>query len=209
MSNSAEIKRKFSERFQIDADGMRQFEIYEGLLRKWQKTINLVAARTLDDVWQRHFWDSAQLFELGAGRKHWLDLGSGGGFPGLIIGIMLKQAGTGDVQLVESDQRKCAFLREVSRETGSPVTVHNCRIEASEAVIRQPVDVVTARALADLPTLLGYAQEYLENGAIGLFPKGQDVGSELTQLAMDSRIHLNLRPSETDRSARIVVASAV
>lgn len=202
---SGDIRQHFGRRFSLSDDGLRRFDIYERLLRKWQKTINLISGRTLDEVWRRHFWDSAQLFEFGQGRASWLDFGSGGGFPGLALGILLAEQGNGSIQLVESDQRKCAFLREVSRETAIPATVHNCRIEMSGPLIEGEIDVVTARALASLPILLGYAQEYLENGAICLFPKGQDVGAELTQIPMDSRVQIELMPSETDQSARIVV----
>lgn len=204
-NESGDIRQHFGRRFRLGPTGLQRFEIYERLLRKWQKAINLVSSRTLDDVWRRHFWDSAQLFELGKGRENWLDFGSGGGLPGLAIGILLAEKGKGSIQLVESDQRKCAFLREVSRETSIPVTVHNCRIELSGPIVKGKIDVVTARALASLPTLLGYAQEYLEKGAICLFPKGQDVGAELTQIPMDSRVQIELMPSETDQSARIVV----
>ena len=208
MGGDSDARARFADRFGLDTTNLQQFDIYAALLRKWQRTINLVSPKTIDSLWLRHFWDSAQILDMAEGRRHWLDLGSGAGFPGLVIGLLLARAGEGSVQLVESDQRKCAFLREVSRETGVRVIVHNCRIEQSAERVQGPIDVVSARALTNLPGLIRYAQDYLTQGAIALFPKGQDIASELTVCAMDSSLQFETRMSETDASARIVIVRA-
>ena len=195
----------FIERFRVGADIVKRLDIYANLLQKWQKSINLVGPTTLTSVWKRHFWDSAQLVPLAAGRNVWLDFGSGAGFPGLVAAIFLSEQEGGTVHLVESDQRKCAFLREVSRETGAGAKIHNCRIEKSVILQDPPIEIVSARALTSMKNLFGYAQEYIDSGAIGLFPKGQDVALELTQAAIPSNISVELAPSETDVSGRIVI----
>ncbi len=178
--------------------------IYEGLLRKWQKTINLVAPGTLPDLWSRHFADSAQLFDLApADCLNWVDLGSGGGFPGLVIAILMKQRPGGLVQLVESDSRKAAFLRTVSRETAAPVTVHAERIEKALPNLSVPA-VISARALAPMVQLLEWTAPLIEKGAIGLFLKGQDVDRELTEISKYSSLQLSKVPSRTDSRASII-----
>ena len=117
-----------------------ELEIYERLLRKWQAKINLVGPSTLDQIWWRHFADSAQLLAYAPDARAWADLGSGGGFPGMVLALLLKPAGNAEVTLVESDSRKAAFLREVSRETFAPTVVLNQRMEALD--IERP-DIVT------------------------------------------------------------------
>lgn len=155
---------------------------YGALLEKWQKKINLVAAGTLPDLWRRHMLDSAQLaapiHALKKEKPVILDLGSGAGFPGLVLAIM----GAGDVHLVESDQRKCAFLREVARETGTTLTLHESRIEdLATLMIPGRVDIITARALAPLDRILDYAEPFLKAETVCLFPKGRRAREELTQ----------------------------
>jgi 16S rRNA (guanine527-N7)-methyltransferase len=179
------------------------FRIYEALLRKWQKTINIVATSTLEDLWTRHFADSAQLVCLAPEATSWVDLGSGGGFPGMVIAILLKERLGARIDLVESDTRKAAFLRTVSRETGVAVQVHNGRVEAVLPTLPLP-EIITARALAPLPKLLDWAGEKIAQGAIGLFPKGQDVDAELNASANYSRLHLEKLPSRTDSRSSIV-----
>lgn len=175
---------------------------YETLLRKWQRTINLVGPSTLAHVWDRHFQDSAQLLELAPRAKTWVDLGSGGGFPGLVVAILGKDRAM-EVHLVESDLRKAAFLRTVSRETSAPATVHAGRIESVLPTLPVP-DVISARALAPLPQLLEWTEDKLENGAIGLFMKGQDVDRELKMTAINSRFSFSKYPSRTDPRASVV-----
>ncbi len=181
------------------------FDQYVALLTKWQGIKNLVGPATLQEVWVRHIADSAQLVRLAPEARRWVDLGSGAGFPGLVIAILIRDEPGAKIHLVESNGRKCAFLREVVRTLNLPVLVHDGRIEDVLGNLPEPVDVVTARALAPLPVLLGLARKLLTTGARGLFPKGQDVGDELTEAAKYWRIRTSTVASRTDPKARIVV----
>lgn len=174
-------------------------------LGRWQAAKNLVSSSTLADVWTRHIADSLQIFGLAEGRARWLDLGSGGGFPGLVIGICLAEQGKGQIDLVESNARKCAFLRHAARITGAPVKVHAARIEDVIGDFTGKVDVVTARALAPLPQLLGWCEELLRTGTLGLFPKGQHLDAELTDSARYWKIQATTVSSVTDDAARILM----
>jgi len=173
-------------------------------LARWQKAKNLVSSGTLADVWTRHVADSLQLFSLAPEARTWLDLGSGGGFPGLVLGICLAETG-GQMDLVESNARKCAFLRHAARLTGAPVTVHAARIEDVIGKFTGKVDVVTARALAPLPNLLGWCKELLRTGTLGLFPKGQYLDAELTEASKYWNIQASTVVSLTDPAARILM----
>jgi 16S rRNA (guanine527-N7)-methyltransferase len=167
------------ERFNVSRESRTQLETYVGLLRDWQKRINLIGASTVDQVWQRHIADSLQLIPLlPAVTKSLADLGSGAGLPGLVLAIA-----TGHhVDLYESNGKKAAFLREAIRNTGAPATVHQIRIELLAGDVNRPkVQVVLARALAPLPRLLDYAAPFFVDGAVGLFHKGQDIDAELTE----------------------------
>lgn len=175
-------------------------------LRRWQKAKNLVSGATLDEVWTRHVADSLQLFDHAPQARRWLDLGSGGGFPGLVLGIRLAELG-GHIDLVESNARKCAFLRHAARLTGAPVTVHNARIEDVVDSFAGKVEAVTARALAPLPLLLDWCKELLRTGATGVFPKGQHLETELTAAAKYWKIQATTFPSVTDSAAAILVIS--
>lgn len=164
----------FQKATDVSRETLDRLTAYADLLRKWQPKINLVGPTTLPDLWQRHFLDSAQLFTLlPEGTRTLADIGTGAGFPGLVLAIL----GVPEVHLIESDSRKCAFLREAARVTGTAVTVHNKRIEA---VTRLACDVVTARALAPLETLLGWAVPLLRPNGHCIFLKGQNVEGELT-----------------------------
>lgn len=188
----------------VSRETIERLEIYEALLLKWQKIKNLVAPSTLDHIWSRHFADSAQLLELAPDARKWVDLGSGGGFPGLVVAIQLAGRAGAEVHLVESDNRKCAFLREVARAVEAPAIVHHMRIEACYEEVGK-VDVVSARALAPLRILLDLSTPFIENGAKCLFLKGQDVDAELTATTTYSRVKIQLIDSKTDQSGRIVV----
>lgn len=174
-------------------------------LERWQAAKNLVSSATLSDVWTRHIADSLQLFGLAAERERWLDLGSGGGFPGLVIGICLAERGVGQIDLVESNARKCAFLRHAARVTGARVKVHNARIEEVVGSFAGKVEVVTARALAPLTQLLDWCEELLRTGTLGLFPKGQHLDTELTDSARYWKIQATSVSSVTDDAARILM----
>lgn len=159
-------------------DKLQQFA---DLFQKWAKTINLVAPSTKEDMWQRHIADSAQISELAGRPGTWVDLGSGGGFPGIITAILLNEYKEGWVHLVESNQKKAAFLRVALASTGARGTVHPVRIEEAPALIPQ-CDFVSARALADLDKLLGYAAPWLTGQPSTAFlHKGRDYESELTK----------------------------
>ena len=175
----------------VSRETMARLELYAGLLEKWQKAVNLVAPSTLPELWQRHMLDSAQLWPLlPPGTRRLVDLGSGAGFPGLVLAIL----GVAEVHLVESDQKKAAFLREVARVTGAPATIHNQRIEAVGPLA---VEVVTARALAPLPRLLTLAAPFLAAGAIGLFLKGESAAEELTEARRQWTMTVTAEPSRT------------
>lgn len=175
------------------------------LLLRWQRTTNLVAPSTIPTLWTRHIADSLQLVALAPGARIWIDLGSGGGFPGLVIACALADVEGARVHLVESNGKKAAFLREAARHLCLPVMVHHRRIEDFVKIFNEPADVVTARALAPILDLLGYAQPLIDSGAQGLFPKGQDVDAELTHAAKYWNIVATLVPSRTDPRGRIVM----
>ena len=157
----------------VSRETVARLQDYAALLARWAPRINLVAASTLSDLWRRHFLDSAQLFPLlPVGTRSLIDLGSGAGFPGLVLAIM----GARGVELIEADARKCAFLREASRLAEAAVQIHNRRIEA---VAPRAVDVVTARGVAPLDRLLVLAQPFVAPDTLCLFPKGKEARQEL------------------------------
>ena len=181
-----------------------RLRVYEELLLKWQPKMNLVAPSTLQSIRTRHIEDSLQVSDLFPDATSWVDLGSGGGFPGLVTAMRIADTPGSIVHLVESDHRKCAFLREVSRETGAPAEIHRSRIE--DVLENLPeVQAISARALAPLPVLYGMSEKRLEKGVIALFLKGQDVASELTQTPISSNILLRLVRSRTDADGRVVI----
>ncbi len=173
---------------------------YETELRRWQSVKNLVGPGTLGDIRGRHVADALQLASLADGEV-WADLGTGAGLPGLILAIARPNT---TVHLIESDGRKCAFLRHVARVTGAPVTVWDGRIEAVLPRLDPRPAVVTARALAGLDVLLGYAEQLLMTGAVGLFPKGRDHAAELTRAAESWRFDADVIPSRIDPDSRII-----
>ena len=179
----------------------------ESLLRKWNPAINLVSKSTLDSAWDRHILDSAQLYALGSSAGHWVDLGSGGGFPGLVIACLA--AGAGDplkVTLIESDQRKATFLRQAARELSLPATILSQRIESAEP---QAADTLSARALAPLPNLLAFAARHMSPSGTALFPKGATWQQEVEAARKDWHFDLTTRTSTTDPDAVILIVKAV
>ncbi|HRE19644.1 MAG TPA: 16S rRNA (guanine(527)-N(7))-methyltransferase RsmG [Rhabdaerophilum sp.] len=192
--------------FGVSRETHGDIDRYVALLLQWQSRINLVSPNTLSEIWDRHIVDSAQVFALRPEAGIWLDLGSGGGLPGIVTAILVKYRGVGRVHLVESNQKKAAFLRYVTQDLALPVEVHACRIEDCIERIQQP-DIVTARALASLDTLVGYTNLLLKRGAVGLFPKGRDHQEELTEALRNWQFSYTLHPSATDPKARIIEAS--
>ena len=193
----------------VSRETLDRLDRYVATLLTWQQRINLIAPSTEPKIWTRHIVDSLQLLALAPQARSWVDLGSGGGFPGLAIGCALADVPKARVHLVESSTKKAAFLREATRIIGAPAEVHAVRIEDFVENFSAPVDVVTARALAPLAELLAAAYPLLKTGAVGLFPKGQDVGSELTQAAKCWTIRSSLAPSLTDPKGQIVCITSI
>jgi 16S rRNA (guanine527-N7)-methyltransferase len=188
----------------VDADLEARLKVFEQVLLKWQPKMNLVAPSTLKSIRIRHIEDSLQVADIVPRAISWIDLGSGGGFPGIVTALRLRGEPGAMVHLVESDHRKCAFLREVSRETQAPVEVHRGRIE--DVLPTLPVvDAISVRALASLSILVEMTAERLESGALGVFLKGQDVAAELTEMPMYSSLSIRLVASRTDPLGRIVL----
>jgi 16S rRNA (guanine527-N7)-methyltransferase len=180
------------------------------LLLTWQHTTNLIAPSTVPRLWTRHIADSLQLLDLAPDARIWVDLGSGGGFPGLAIACALAERPGAVVHLVESNAKKAAFLREAQRVTGAPALVNAMRIENFVERFGDQADVVTARALTSLKKLYDQSAPLLRPTTLGLFPKGQDVEVELTEAAKYWNIsRLSLVPSRTDRAGRIVVVQGL
>ena len=217
----------FAAAFRVSRETLARLVTYEGLLRRWQKAVNLVAPSTLDAIWHRHFADSAQLLPLAPSASAWVDLGSGAGFPGLVVAILRAQdlGCRGDhpasepvevpprlprIALIESNARKCAFLREVVRAThitaSLSVDILSTRIEtATTQASLQPPDVVSARAVAPLDKLFALAAPLFASSTVGLFLKGRDAAAELKAAEKLWNFQSELVPSHTERDARIVV----
>ncbi len=157
---------------------------FEALFLKWSKSFNLAAPSTLETFWMRHILDSVQLATIRTPSGVWIDLGSGGGLPGIIMAILMRDIPDGMVHLIESNGKKSAFLRNAVLETGAAGCVHQCRIEDAAAEIPE-ADVVTARALTALPALMKLSEPWLKGGAIGLFHKGREYREEI-KLARDA-----------------------
>ena len=189
----------------VSRETAARLDRFAALLLDWQSRLNLIAASTAPVLWTRHIADSLQLLDLAPGARVWADLGTGGGFPGLMIAIALADQPGTIVHLIDSNKKKAAFLSEAQRVTGAPAAVHVARIEEFAAGFAAPLDVVTARAVAPLPELLSIAYPLLKRGPVGVFPKGQDVDAELTEAAKCWSIEASLVPSRTDPKSRVVV----
>jgi 16S rRNA (guanine527-N7)-methyltransferase len=190
----------------VSRETSERLDRFVELLLTWQRTTNLIAPSTIPRLWTRHIADSLQLRELAPDARTWVDLGSGGGFPGLVIACALVETPGAAIHLVESNARKAAFLGEAQRVIGAPAIIHAERIEDFTSSFSDRADVVSARALAPLNSLLDLAFPLLaRDGAIGLFPKGQNAEEELGEARQNWNINVNLVPSRTDPAGRIVV----
>jgi len=198
----------FRDAFAVSRETTDRLAAYAALLARWNARINLVSRASLSDVWGRHFADSAQLWPLRPpGARHWLDLGAGAGFPGLVIAVLAADAAPEvRVTLVESDQRKAAFLRTAAAETGARAEVAAHRIES---LAPTAADVVSARALAPLDVLLAHAQKHRRPDGICLFPKGATVHKEIEATERKWRFDHRLHPSRTDPDAAILEIGAM
>ena len=189
----------------VSRETLARLDQFVDLLLEWQARVNLVAASTIPQLWTRHIADSLQLLDLAPKAKIWVDFGSGGGFPGIPIACALAETPGAMVQLFESNSKKAAFLREVVRRLRLPAKVHAVRAENYGESGGGGAEVVTARALAPLKVLCDQAYPLISQGAIGLFPKGQDVGAELTEAAKYWTLAVEKMPSKTSPEGCILV----
>lgn len=187
----------------VSRETMERLDIYAALLNKWNPAINLVAKSTLAGMWTRHFLDSAQIFDLAPpSSKHWVDIGTGGGFPGMVVAILAAETRPNQqTTLVESDLRKATFLRTVARKTGVRVNVLSERIEN---VLGMGVDVLSARALAPLTQLLSHADQHLGKKGIALFLKGAHHREEMSEALKTWRFEVEEIQSTTDTQAVVL-----
>ena len=189
----------------LPEETLRRLEIYANLLEKWQRVLNLVGKSSLDDLWIRHFADSLQVSQAVPEARRWLDLGSGAGFPGLVTAIKYADEPGALVHLVEANQRKCAFLQNVIRETSAPAIVHCGRLEMVLPALDDEIDAVSARALAPLDALLRYAEKFIDKGAVGVFSKGKHFEAELTDSLTAGKYLITTIASQTSPTARLVL----
>ncbi|MEM1047631.1 MAG: 16S rRNA (guanine(527)-N(7))-methyltransferase RsmG [Pseudomonadota bacterium] len=198
-----------SEHFDVSRETSDRLRTYVDLVRKWQNVQNLVAPSTLPDIWRRHVLDSAQILRFAPHARRWLDFGSGAGFPGLVVSILLADRPGFHAHLVESNGRKAAFLRAVVREIGLPATIHDQRIERFAWTDPFPVDVISARALAALPVLCDYAEPFMSEKTVAIFHKGRDTDSELNSTLSDWILDLVIEDSVVDPQSRLLVIRAL
>jgi 16S rRNA (guanine527-N7)-methyltransferase len=191
--------------FPVSRETETQLDTYVEVFLRWQNKLNLVASSTLHKLWTRHIADSLQLLPLVPEARVWVDLGSGGGFPGIPIACALAGQPGAKVHLIESNGKKAAFLREAVRATGAPAVVHQERAEKFGESCTETVHAVTARALAPLKILCDQTFPLISRGAVGLFPKGQDIDAELTDAAKYWRLEASKVPSKTSPESSIVV----
>ncbi len=197
------VKQPTAQDLDVSRETLNRLTIYVSAVERWSRAINLFSRADLAHIWPRHIADALQLRTLiPPGIDRAIDLGSGGGIPGVVLAIVTNIP----FHLVESDTRKCAFLREAARETGAPITVHNCRIEAAEIL---PAPLITARALAPLPLLLSLAERFLTPDSIFLAPKGETAHAELTEAQKGWHMRVACIPSSTNPAASILKISEV
>lgn len=193
-------QQAFRARANASSEQIADLEAFRLRLVEANAVMNLVGPDSLPDFWNRHVWDSAQLLDLAPEAKTWADLGAGAGFPGLVLSIMLKGRDGAHVWLIDSLAKRCRFLREVVDALSLPATVIVGRAEAQSVTC----DIVTARAVAPMEKLLGYAQPYFQRGAQGLFLKGERAESELIEARKSWHFEAELAPSQSDVRGRIV-----
>lgn len=193
----------------VSRETEERLDRYVALLLEWQPKTNLVAPSTLPALWTRHVADSLQLLDLAPTGKTWIDLGSGGGFPGVVLACALADRPDAAVHLVERNAKKAAFLREALRVSGGRGVIHLAEIEKFVDSNPPPVEYITARALAPLNVLIGLAAPLIRRGAKALFLKGQDVEAELTEATKYWTMASKLYPSRTSAGSRVVEIDAL
>ncbi|MEO3477040.1 16S rRNA (guanine(527)-N(7))-methyltransferase RsmG [Phaeobacter sp. CAU 1743] len=195
------------ERLNVSRETLDRLKIFEQVLLKWNPKINLVSRNSLDDLWTRHIIDSVQVFRCVSPPNHWVDIGSGGGLPGVIVAIMAaEESPNTKVTLIESDQRKSAFLRTAARECGAKLTVISKRIEQADP---QNADVLSARALADLSLLLEFSERHLSPTGTALFPKGANWKKEVDNARQRWRFDFEPITSLTEPDAVVLKIEGV
>jgi len=204
MSDQSDIEKIFP----VSRETMDRLTEFVALFRKWSTAINLASPSTLPDIWRRHVADSVQLYALNPGPLKWLDLGSGGGFPGIITAILLREAGGGSVDLVESNHKKAAFLRQALARTDSPGKVHALRIETLAGQVSE-YDAISARALANLDDLLRHTAPWLTEKTVGWFHKGRDYRREIDEARRSWTFDLVEHQSQIDADSVILQVSNV
>jgi 16S rRNA (guanine527-N7)-methyltransferase len=188
----------------VSRETEERLSAYLDLLARWRKTTNLIAESTFPSIWTRHIADSAQLIALAPEATRWVDMGSGAGFPGLVIAIQLADLSGAVVHLIESDRRKCAFLRDAVRVTGARAAIHPKRVEAVDSLSLGAVDAVTARAFAPLPLTLKLARRWIERGAVGVFPRGESARDQVAALPEATAYAIETVPSLIDARSAIL-----
>jgi 16S rRNA (guanine527-N7)-methyltransferase len=186
----------------VSRETFERLEAYVALIEKWNPKINLVSKSSLPEIWDRHIWDSAQIFDISVEGSVWADFGSGGGLPGIVLAIFAKECRP-DMQfyLVESDQRKCAFLRNAVREIGLKVKVHAERIEVLDPI---GASVISARALTDLNGLLGFVERHAAKNGVAILPKGETWEKEILQAQENWSFKYEEITSKTNSNAIIL-----
>ena len=201
---AADKKRALS-LIRVSRETEMRLDRFVDALLLWQRRLNLVASSTVEELWTRHIADSLQLLPLAPRARVWVDIGSGGGFPGIPIACALASESGAKVHLIESNGKKAAFLREAVRATGVPAAVHQQRAEKFWEICAESVHAVTARAVAPLKILCDQAFPFISRGALGLFLKGQDVDAELTDAAKYWKVEASKVPSKTSPQSSIVL----
>ncbi|WP_434054587.1 MAG: 16S rRNA (guanine(527)-N(7))-methyltransferase RsmG [Roseibium sp.] len=194
----------------VSRETLDRLQVFVDLVLKWQPAQNLIAPSTIPDIWMRHVVDSLQTHWTYPEARTWVDIGSGGGFPGIVTAILLADTPSAHVHLIESNQRKAAFLRTALRETGSHGTVYPGRIESvAKEWSHGPVDAVSARALASLEQLFGLARPFTAGGAKAVFHKGQDSQREVDEAADSWNFDLIEKKSVVDPTSRMLLFSDI
>ncbi len=200
------MKPEFS-KFDVSRETFDRLDTYVELLKRWNPKINLVSRNSLEDIWDRHILDSVQVFRCAMAADTWVDIGTGGGFPGMVCAIMaLEESPNTRFQFVESDQRKSAFLRNVARECGVTCQVISKRIESVEPL---EADILSARALADLRTLLSFCDRHLSDNGTALLPKGANWKKELSEAQEEWKFDVEPITSLTEPQAVILKIKGV
>lgn len=204
MTSKPDVDRqKFLPVADVSRETAKDLDIYAQLLIKWQASINLVGPQTIGQLWTRHFLDSLQMRRVEPDARRYVDMGSGAGFPGLVIALALKGMPRAEVILIESNSKKAAFLREVIRVTAAPAKVINDRVEKALPSLGR-VDVVTARALAPLAQLLDWCAPLLKSGTVAVFSKGRDLDKEVADAARCWAFDYDVLPSVVESDSAII-----